>query len=124
MSDAPASPAFTSRPRASRLWGAVLIVSLLIGWSAYLRWVSGVLPYTENHPGGTAKAVGFLKRTGWSDYKRHGLWTTYHLNGKKESQGHYDLGRPVGDWSHWDEQGQRVPEPTTTGVMPLFTNEK
>jgi len=118
MSDMPASSGATLRPKVSRVWGAAIIVLLLLSWFAYLRWVSGVLPYNEKYPGGTPKTVGYLKRSGFSDYKRHGLWTTYHANGQKESQGHYDLGRPVGEWAYWDETGERVPMESTQAGPP------
>ena len=127
MSDlpqSPQSPGTTARPPVSRLWGGAIIVVLLLSWFAYLRWVSGVLPYNEKYPGGKEKTVGYLKRSGWSDYKRHGVWTTYFENGQKESQGHYELGRPVGEWLHWNEQGHRVPEPTTTGAAPPHIDKK
>lgn len=101
------------RPRTSRIFGAVLIVMLIVGWMGYLFWVSGVLAHEERFPGGKVKATGFLKRTGLSDYKRHGLWTTYHLNGKSASQGHYELGRRVGEWKYWDENGEPVAGPAS-----------
>lgn len=99
--------------RTSRLVGGVIIVGLIAGWFAYLRWVSSVLPFHEKYPGGKTRTSGALKRSGWNDYKRHGLWTTYHANGEKASQGYYDHGRQVGEWSYWDETGRRVAAPVT-----------
>ena len=99
------------RPRASRWIGAVLIVVLIVGWFGYLRWVSSVLAHEEKYPGGKIKTAGFLKRTGFSDYKRHGLWTTYHANEKMASQGQYELGLKVGEWKYWNERGERIAGP-------------
>lgn len=44
------------------------------------------------------------KRTG----KKTGLWTTYHKNGQKESEGRYEEGRKVGAWSYWDATGALI----------------
>lgn len=99
------------RPRAPRWFGVAVIVVLIAGWLGYLRWVSGVLVHEEKYPGGKVKVTGFLKRTGWSDYKRHGLWTSYHPNEKKASQGQYELGGKVGDWKYWDENGEPIAAP-------------
>lgn len=109
----PVSENAPQRPRASRIFGAMLIVVLIAAWMGYLFWVSGVLAHQERYPGGGVKVEGFLKRTGWSDYKRHGLWTTYHPNEKTASQGRYELGHKVGEWKYWDEKGEPVAGPTT-----------
>lgn len=101
------------RSRAPRWIGAAVIAMLVVGWFGYLRWVTGVLAHQEKHPGGKIKTAGFLKRTGWSDYKRHGLWTTYHANEKMASQGHYELGHKVGEWKYWDENGEPIAGPTS-----------
>ena len=103
-------PSDTSRrPRAPRWIGAAIIVVLIVGWFGYLRWVSGVLAHEEKYPNGKIKTAGFLKRTGWNDYKRHGLWTVYHPDGTKAAQGRFEMGNKADGWEYWDERGERIP---------------
>lgn len=95
-----------------RIWGAALIGLLIAGWLAYLFFISNVITYNEKHPGGGVKVTGFLKRSGLSDYKRHGLWTTYHVNGTMASEGRYEMGKKVDKWSYWNEQGEAIDGPS------------
>lgn len=54
------------------------------------------------------------KRTG----QKHGLWTTYHSNGVKESEGRYDQGRQVGTWTFYDQTGKLLrTEVWTAGTL-------
>lgn len=96
-----------------RIWGAALIGLLIIGWLSYLFFISNVITHEEKYPGGGVKEAGFLKRSGLSDYKRHGLWTTYHVNGTKASQGRYEMGEKVDKWSYWNELGEVLEGPPT-----------
>lgn len=40
------------------------------------------------------------------DGKRNGMWTAWHANGLKKSEGLYEGGREVGDWYTWKEDGK------------------
>ena len=113
MSETAAASGSPRRPRAPWWVGAAVIAVLIVGWLGYLRWVSGVLAHEEKYPNGKMKTVGFLKRTGWNDYKRHGLWTTYHRDGKMAAKGRYEMGRRLDGWEHWDERGQPTTAPAT-----------
>ena len=44
------------------------------------------------------------KRTG----EKHGTWTTYYTNGQKSSQGTYDQGVKVEEWTYWDDAGALI----------------
>jgi len=114
--DVSPAPMPTTAPRDARRMpkavGATIVIAALVAWFGYIWWISGVMPYEERFegPGSQIKCAGFLKRTGLNDYKRHGLWTTYHRNGEKESQGHYDRGHQTGLWTYFDEKGHVVKE--------------
>src|SRR5437867_2782129 len=79
------SPAVRRRLLRRRVFAPLMVVVILIGWFAYLWFVSGVVTTAEHYPDGKIKAEGYVKRVGWNDYRRHGAWTTYHPDGKMES---------------------------------------
>ena len=84
----------------------VLVLALYL---SYLWFVSGVLPFVENYPRGQIKTEGYVKRTGFGDYRRQGHWVTYHANGQKASQGFYEAGEKISPWTYWDEDGREFP---------------
>jgi antitoxin component YwqK of YwqJK toxin-antitoxin module len=104
---------------------------MLVAWFAYLWLISGVVQSAEKYPDGKIRAQGYIKRVGFSQYHRHGAWTTYHPNGQVESQGNYHLGQKDGVWSCFDQAGHPVrteryadgrlieQQPTTTGSVQL-----
>ena len=115
MDVSPAPTPTTAPPGTRRMpkaVGATIVIAALVAWFGYIWWISGVMPYEERFegPGSQIKCAGFLRRSGLNDYKRHGLWTTYHRNGEKESQGHYDHGHQTGLWTFFDEKGHVVKE--------------
>ena len=61
-----------------------------------------VTPVKEVHffENGSVQVEGTLKNK-----KRHGIWTFYHKNGKKWSEGQFDMGKSVGVFNIYDEKG-------------------
>ena len=84
----------------------VFIAGALGAWLGYLWFVSGVITNKEKYPNGSIKAEGYLKRTGWSTYERHGRWITHHPDGRLESDGTYENGKKAGLWRHWSAEGR------------------
>lgn len=92
-----------------RLLVPLFILSAIAAWFGYLWFVSGVIVSKERYPGGKIKAEGYLKRAGWSEYRPHGRWETFHENGQMSSTGLYVNGRMDGLWKYWDESGRELP---------------
>ena len=42
--------------------------------------------------------------------EKHGLWTSWYLNGNKQAEGRYDHGLPAGKFIWWYENGQKQAE--------------
>jgi antitoxin component YwqK of YwqJK toxin-antitoxin module len=42
--------------------------------------------------------------------ERHGVWISFHSNGKKKLEGNYEHGMPVGAFTWWHPNGQRATE--------------
>jgi cation diffusion facilitator family transporter len=42
--------------------------------------------------------------------ERHGAWSSWYLNGARETQGQYDHDLPVGRFTWWHENGQKMTE--------------
>ena len=40
--------------------------------------------------------------------KLHGMYTSYYKNGQKEYEGRYINNKRTGDWTYWDEKGQKL----------------
>jgi hypothetical protein len=115
----PAATTGGGRGLRRRLLPLVPILALA-AWFAYLWAVSGVIPSVERYADGRLKAEGFVKRTGWGTYQRHGRWVTYYPGGARASEGFYELGRKAGTWSYWDEDGR----PAGPGQAPAGEPEK
>jgi hypothetical protein len=94
----------TSPGKSKRIVLGIIPLFVLALWFCYLWFVSGVLTSEEKYPGGATKARGYVKRSHFFDYKRHGAWTTFYPNGEVESRGRYEMGEKVGSWEHWDQQ--------------------
>ena len=112
MTDGPEAIVDASPPARSLLKkclvGAIPVLVLIL-FLSYLWFMSGVLPVVENYPEGQIKTEGYVKRAGFSEYRRQGHWVTYHANGQKASQGFYEAGEKVSPWTYWDEAGRELP---------------
>lgn len=106
-------PAPGSAPKKSRLRRtAPITVPLIVlaAWFGYLWAVSGVLEYQEKFANGRIRVKGFVKRSGFGTYARHGEWVEYHENGGKAAQGRYRAGHKVGVWTYWGADGRILTE--------------
>ncbi|MEZ4226785.1 MAG: hypothetical protein R3B13_37935 [Polyangiaceae bacterium] len=56
----------------------------------------------DRSPSEEGDAVILCKRP---DGTHHGRATFFYSNGRRETEGEYRDGRPVGVWQHWDEDG-------------------
>ncbi len=97
-------------PKRNRFLVFVPYIVLVI-FFIYLWLVSGVITSHEKYPNGRMKTEGYVKRYGMS-YQKHGHWITYYPDGTKESEGFYQRGEPVGEWTHWDAKGNPTTQPT------------
>ena len=90
-------------------WLVLIPIVVLALWFGYLFFVSRVLPSEETYPDGRRSAVGTVKRHGFFDYKRSGLWREYHRNGAVAGEGQYEAGEKVEEsWEYWDEDGKPI----------------
>jgi len=90
-------------------WLVLVPIIVLALWFGYLFFVSGVLPSEETYPDGRRKAVGTVKRYGFFDYKRSGLWREYHRNGAVAGEGQYEAGeKKEATWEYWDDAGKPI----------------
>lgn len=101
-----------SKPTPSRSFSKYIVAAIpvlaVFVFFAYLWFVSRVLPSEEHHPDGKIKAVGYVKRFGFTTYLKHGHWVTYHRNEQKASEGFYESGMKTGAWTYWDEDGNKL----------------
>lgn len=68
------------------------------------RWIRHGL-FQSYHPNGKLAFEGT-----YVDGKEDGVWTDYHQNGQIAARGHYKSGDEVGDWEFWDENGDPTVE--------------
>ncbi|MCZ6699217.1 MAG: hypothetical protein O7D94_09835 [Planctomycetota bacterium] len=101
-----AQPPGAGKSRRRRVAPILIFAAVLTAWFGYLWFVSGTLDYEDRYPGGQIKTRGFVKRVGIFNYARHGEWVEYHENGGKSARGNYRAGEKVGDWMHWDPDGE------------------
>lgn len=94
-----------SGPNLRRLLVGIIPLTVLVAWFLYMWSLSGVLVSVEKYPDGKIKAEGYVKRAGFSDYRRHGKWKTYHANGTQSGEGSYEYGEQLDDWVYWDDGG-------------------
>ena len=105
MTSPPLLDSSTTPGRRKRLVPILIPVLVLAAWFLYMWAVSGIITKVEKYPDGNVKAEGYLKRVGLGEYRPHGHWVTYHENGKKASDGYFDLGEKTGDWTHLKDDG-------------------
>lgn len=60
----------------------------------------------EFWPGGAIKARFQVLRRADDSSVRHGVYESFHPNGRAAQQGRYQYGEPVGTWVRWDDSGQ------------------
>jgi hypothetical protein len=61
---------------------------------------------------GQVKLLGY-----YVDGKREGAWTTWHENGRKETEQHYKAGEMDGLWTWWNKDGKVVMETRATSPI-------
>jgi len=68
-------------------------------------------PYTHWYPNGGVESHGRYVEDG-STSVPNGVWGFWYPDGTRKRMGRYELGRPVGCFAVWDEQGNQV-----TGIV-------
>lgn len=90
-------------------WLVLVPILVLALWFGYLFFISSVLPSEETDSAGRRTAVGSVKRHGFFDYKRSGLWREFHTNGAVAGEGQYVAGeKKDATWEYWDEAGKPI----------------
>ena len=59
-----------------------------------------------NYSNGQIQEQGYYIQSDNGDWLKHGRWTSWHLNGKKESEGKYIFGEKHGKWKEWYDNGE------------------
>lgn len=49
-----------------------------------------------------------LSQVSYKNCLMHGKWISWYDNGQIAAVYYYDLGKPVGEWSYWDEEGNLI----------------
>lgn len=77
------------------------LISFLLLWLTG-NFVNGQADTMIIHIGNDSlKAVGKYENN-----LEQGLWTYFHFNGNKQSEGKYLKGKPFGEWTNWQEDGK------------------
>src|SRR5262249_45088649 len=97
-----------ARTYLKRIAPLLIFAAIWLAWYGWYRLTTNVVVYEEHYANGKVSVRGLVKRQPDGSYKRHGLWSEFHTNGRMKLQRTYIDGVAQHDDQWWDERGRRL----------------